>query len=160
MGRGHGDRVLQHAEDPQHAALGAAAVEAEGELLQVAVELVVMDRPLVVPQQEALEQGDGQVADQGTLPGLARLLAEDDLVMVVALPELAVPLPAVRADKATRDDVLLDEVVQGRCRAVGDALQADAPNVLPEAVAEILDGHSHHGLAPGAASGVPVPGRP
>jgi hypothetical protein len=55
------DGLLHETEEELAAAFGPSAVESEGELVQVVVEMLVADRPLVRPYQPPLDERDHSV---------------------------------------------------------------------------------------------------
>ena len=56
-----GHRLLRQAKEKLAAAFRSAPVEAEGELIQVVVEVFVTDRALVGPHQPAFEERENEV---------------------------------------------------------------------------------------------------
>jgi hypothetical protein len=91
-----------------------AAVEAEGELVEVVVKLVVADRALVGAQDPAFDQrGDEVRVRQDHVAGVSGGRDVRDDVLEAVLSDVEVALPAIGAYLAGASDVLEYEVGQG-----------------------------------------------
>ena len=158
LGLGVGDQVpvphrivpdgeFEHAVEDQPPAAGPAPVEAEAELVQVALQVLVLDRALVGAQQPALGQGGDPVDPgqqlAGVLPaGAGGPLAAPD--MGITEPgDPVVAHPAVGDHRRARLDVAGEEGVQRAGRGVGQDLHPAAP--VPPRLPD-LDGHADQGL--------------
>jgi hypothetical protein len=111
-----GDGEFQHPVEDHPSAARSTSVEAEDELVEVALEVRLVDRPLMGAQQPSLGQR-GDAMDCGEQ--LARVLPAGAcgplaarLVDVAELVDAAVALPSVGDDSGTRLNVFGDEGVQ------------------------------------------------
>src|ERR1019366_2760702 len=138
-----GDGELEHAVEDQSPAAGPAPVEAEREFVEVALQVLLVDRALVGAQQPALGQGGHAVHSGQQLAGVVPAGASRPLaapVVGVAEPvDAAVALPGVGDHRRARLDVPGDEGVQRRGGSIGQDLHpaAPVPSWLPD-----LDGHA------------------
>src|SRR3954453_6672727 len=115
------------AEEAGEGGLGrAAAVEAEGELVEVGLEVL---RPQAVVDAQRPPLGVGEDAADPGQHQVRRDIA-DHLRVVLALLEGAVAGPAVTDDRAAAGDVAGDEAAQALGRVVPDHRQPDAPRAL------------------------------
>ena len=120
------DRLLHQAEEQLAAAAGTAAVEAEGEFVQVVVEMLMRHGAMMGPQQPALEQRRHLVDVWHQLGGCLGLpLEERDPMFVAVPPQGVVPHPAIGVDDTPGLDRLLHELQQTGPRRIGHALEAD-----------------------------------
>src|SRR5680860_1376623 len=132
--------------------LGAAAVEAEGELVEVGVEVLWLDGALVAAKQPALEQTcDAVGAGHRDVRGIAAVGHHDPFVGVAVIGQREIGAPFVGADPRPRLHSCLHEPDQARLRDIRDALQSDAPKALR---VEHLDGDRD----PRFRLGLPAPG--
>src|SRR4051794_22945944 len=112
------------AEEPGEGGLRrAAAVEAEGELVEVGLEVL---RPQAVVDAQRPPLGVGEDTVDPGQHEVGRRLA-DHLRVVLDLLEVAVAGPAVTDDRAAAGDVAGDEAAQARGGVVPDHRQPDAP---------------------------------
>src|SRR5664280_2853207 len=149
------DGELEDAVEHHAAAVRSAAVEAEYELVQVALQVGLVDRALVGAQQPALGQGGDAVHSGQQLTGVLAAGAGSALatpVTGVAQPlDPAVALPAVGDDGGTRLDVRGDEWVQAGRRGIRD--DAHPYSAVAAGLVD-LDRHCHKGfLALGPPAG-------
>ena len=84
---------------------GGTAIEAEGVLIKVVVEVFVADCPLMGPVQPALQQPGLSMAKGQEILSDGRGFAYDDMP-VSCCPKTDVPRPAVRSDLSPRSDGL------------------------------------------------------
>ena len=104
------DSMLQEAVEEQAATPRAATVEAEGELVEVSIEVLVADATLVGAQQPTLEKArDAVHARHHDMRGIILLAHDRPLVLVAALRELPVRLPPVGVDGRAGLHRLVDE---------------------------------------------------
>ena len=68
----NGDGLLRQAEEEFAAAFRSAPIESESELVQVVVEMLVTDSPLVGSHQPSLEERDDSVDTRQQLRGRGR----------------------------------------------------------------------------------------
>ncbi len=109
------DRLLEQAVEQQAAVAGAAAVEAERELVQVVVELVVTDRALMGAQQSALEQArDAVNLGHRHVGGIAGLAQARDHVREAVPADVVIAVPAVGPHFAPAIDVIEPTTPGGR----------------------------------------------
>src|SRR5919106_3088054 len=117
-------RLREQSIEEQAAALGAAAVEAEGELVEVEVELAGADRALVGAEQPALQQRGHPVrARHDDVGGVAAGGNAGRVVREAGCREPVVTAPAVGVDERAGHGDIGEEAAQNGCGAVGDAGQ-------------------------------------
>jgi hypothetical protein len=134
-------RELEHSVEDEPAASRAAAVEAEHELVQVALQMRLVDRALMGAQKPPLGQRRDAVNTGKELPGILPAGSSGPLaarfVCVAEHVDAAVALPAVGDDPRTRLDLPGDERVQ---RGGGAIAQGRHPG--PAVSSRFLDLHS------------------
>jgi hypothetical protein len=149
-------RALQEAVVEQAAVARVAAVESEGELVQVVVELGVADRALVGAKDPALDQrGDEMHVLQDHMGRVAADRHVGDDVAEAVAADVEVPLPAVGANLTAAGDVVEHEVSQ---RVLGDVGDPSHPYALGRLVA--LHGDHDDRLAGGATTASACPAGP
>jgi hypothetical protein len=108
-----GDGELEHPEEHHSAAPGAAAVEPEDELVQIADEVGVLHRPLMSPQEPALRERRNPMDCRQQLVRVVSASPCSSLATTVVnvseLLQTAVPLPAVRDHPGAWFDVVRNE---------------------------------------------------
>ena len=88
----------------------AAAVEPEGKLLEVAVEMFEAHRPLMGAEDPSLEQREDQMNPRQRLGrGLIELRHHRDDVAIAGLAELGIAAPAVGVSGFAIAEVVVDE---------------------------------------------------
>jgi hypothetical protein len=117
------DGVFEQSPEEQASASRAPAVESKGELIEVVIELLGADRPLVRSQQPALQQGDDQVHSwhqiHGGLSAPSGCPNAGRPVVKTSLGQTCVARPPVRMDQAASGYNIRDKSAQLvlRCRA-------------------------------------------
>jgi hypothetical protein len=97
-----------------------AAVEAEGEFIEVVVQMLRAHGSLRRPQQPAIQQRRHEVHTGHQFVGWFVALAEEgNLVGVVLLRDVVISPPSVRVNHRPRDDRFFDEGVETVGRDVG-----------------------------------------
>lgn len=129
--------------------VGGPAVEPEGVLIEVGVQMVGADGALVGAQQPAFEQGVGAVnAGHGDVGGVAGGREDGDAVGVAVGGQVAVAGPAVGVHHSAGLDVAFDEAGQGGGVHIGE------PQTHPPVAFRVMDlpGDGHDGLGVGVAA--------
>jgi len=110
---------------------GAAAVETEGKLLEVAVEMFEAHRPLMGAEDPSLEQREDQMnAGQHLGRGLIELGQHRDDVAIAGLAELGIAAPAVGVSGFAIAEVAADEGGEDIGRNIGDHTEANPATAL------------------------------
>jgi len=100
-GRVDGHRLLRQAKEEFAATPGSSAIESEGELIQIVVQVFLSDGPLMGSEQPPLQQGDDLVNAGQQLRGSLLFARDDRDLVLVAYPfQGHVSLPAVGVDDA------------------------------------------------------------
>src|SRR4030065_217540 len=110
----------------------SAAIEAEGELIEVVIQMLGADRSLVCAKQPSFQQRHHPVNSGQKFTGRLLATTQHRHVMLVAIKPV-VAFPAVGMRNTARFDTLADEAVQAHSRCVRDATQpypADSRSVL------------------------------
>src|SRR3989475_2807180 len=125
-------RLLSQPEEELAATSRSASVESKGELLQVVIEVLVTDRPLMGPDQPPFEQRYHKV-NPGHQFGRRFLLAakESNRMSVALLVQRLVSEPPVRVDHAAGFHRVLDEGNQTLGRGIGNRPQTNASDTPP-----------------------------
>jgi len=120
--------VLEQALEEQAAVTRTSTVEAEGELVQVVVDMVEARRALMSPEQPAFEQGDHQVDARQQLGGscLSAPAQDDGLVVVAGHAEVRVAEVAIGVDQAAALDHRFDEALHAARGTVAEAFHANS----------------------------------
>ena len=141
-----GHCLLHQPVEQQTARPGGAAVETKGEFVEVIVQMVWAYRALVSAEQPPLEQGSNSIDPRQQI--LSRFNGRsNNLVFVAQGLQSAIALPAIGLDASAWLDGLLDSRLQTPSRRVGDAGQANPPDL-----ATICLGHNQYQtLASGTA---------
>ena len=147
--RTDGDRLLDQPVEARPSVLRGASIEATGEFVQVGVEMLTTDSPLVCAQQPALQKGRHTMNPWKKSRGLGAALHDASRVVIAVLGKRAIGLQPITHDPAARLDRFPDEGRQAVARPISDPLQANASNP----VAANLGGHDH----PRLVSEVPTP---
>ena len=147
-GPGH-DGLFEKATEDETTAGRGTAVEAEGELLQVGMQMLGCDGALVGAEDPALQQAgdpmDSRHGDVGRIVGRG----QHRLVTCVAVPwQVVVAAPPVSADSRTRGNDGANEGHEVVGGGVGHVAHPDPTEALG---VEHLDGDHHHRLG-GAAT--------
>ncbi len=125
----NGDRLLRQAVEEHPSILRAAAVESEGELVQVVFQLLPGDPSLMDAKEPPLEEGDHAMhpgkQGGGSLPAGADHPGPMD---IPGLFEARVEFPAVRDDHSSRGHGTLHEPEQTVFGGVRDPLETDSPD--------------------------------
>jgi len=130
-GRVDGDGLLSEPVEELAAALRLSAVEPEGELVEVVVEMFLADGALVGSQKPALKQGSNTV-DTGhdDMGELAVGPDPCDFVDVAERFNSSVASPAVGLDDRPGFDTRLDKPLKVGSGSTGDPLHADTANAV------------------------------
>jgi len=144
-----GDRLLDQAIEELPSVLRGASIEANGEFVQVGVEVLTTDGPLVRAQQPALQKGRDTMNPRKKSRGLGAALHDTSRVAIAVLGKRAIGLQPLTHDHAALLDRLPDEGRQAVARPSSDPLHANASNPF----AANLGGNDHHRLV----SEVPTP---
>ncbi len=126
----HRDSLLHKAVEQFSTPLRGSAIEPEGELVQISVQVRLRDSALVDAQEPPLQQGHHPIDTRQEIPSDLSLLP-NNVVDIPSLLQPAVPRPAVCANHATGGDRLLDSAFQVLSRSIGHAPQTDTPDAVP-----------------------------
>ena len=155
--RSDGNGLLGEAVEEQPAGLGTAAIEAEGEFVEVVVEMLVLDAALMRSDQPSLEQRRDVVNAGHDLVGRIETAADDgDLMLVAGRRQPSIAAPAVGVDGRSGHGDSLNEGDQTVRRHVRDVAQTDAAN----ATTALLCRHRDNGLVLGLTARFPSSGPP
>ena len=125
------DGLLEQSVEEQATTPGPASVEAERELVEVRVEVLWSDGPLVGAKQPALEQArDAMNARHDHVSGIVLGAHDGPLVLVAAVRHSPIGLPPVGVDSRARLDRAFDERDQAVLGDIVDALQSNPPETL------------------------------
>jgi len=117
--------------EQQTACVRGPAVEAEGELVQVVVEMLVAHRPLMSAQQPPFEQRGNPVhTGQGDVGRVSAGRDDRRLALIAVLGDLVVALPAVGVNDGTRFDSCPHERGEVRGRDTRNALDPHPAEAL------------------------------
>jgi hypothetical protein len=126
--------VLKHPGEAVGGALGAAPVEPEDELVEIALQVLGADGAVVRAQQPTLGEAKDEMEGGQALVGLASGAREvDGVVVVVGGFEPTIATPTVGGDRGALGDVGGDEAREAVASAAGADLErfivsdADAP---------------------------------
>ncbi len=126
----HSNSLLDESVEELASPARRAPIEAEGELVQVGIQIRRGDRALVDTEEPAFEQGHDSVsAGQQVFSYLG--LLPDDLVAVSEFAEPAISLPSICPHRATQFHSCLDRSLQRLRRGIGNLPQADASDAAP-----------------------------
>ena len=98
------------------ARFGFAAVESDGELIQVSVQMLLPNRALVRAQQPSLQQRDHTMYPRKEMLSLFLMALYLAVMNISFQPKIA--SPAVGSDRASRRNRLSNELVQARAGRV------------------------------------------
>ena len=158
------DRILAQGEvkqavEQEALVLGVPTVEAERELAEVPLDVLLADGALVRSEKPALQRGRDVVCAGENARSIERVAVlapkgrlVDDLVLITELREVQVATPAVGPDLTARLDSLLDETIEARATRVWQDHQA-APAETPRC--EDLDRDARQHLRAAAATITP-----
>jgi hypothetical protein len=128
------------------------AVETEGELVQVVIQVRHTYGSLMCAQQPTFEQRNNSV-NQGQQILTNVGFFPDDVVVISQTLQLAVAAPAIGSHHSTWFDTLLDRSFQTLCRGIDHSVKADSP----DAVTVLLGCDKHQCLARRTAATFPWP---
>src|SRR5512132_451157 len=115
--RCYGNGLLGEAMEEQSAGLGTSAIEAEGEFVEVVVEMLVLDAALMGSHQPSLEQrGHVMNAGHDHVSRIETAADDGDLMLVAQRRQVSIAAPAVSVDGRSGHGDSLNE---------GDQLSAD-----------------------------------
>ena len=120
------------------------AVEAKCELVEVVIQMLIADRPLVGAQEPTFEQRSNPMRPRQQVLGISGLVSLYQAVMDIAL-QVSVGLQSIGLNRAARLEGLGDKPMQRGSAGVGDVAQPDATD--PPTVG--LGGHHNQGLVHG-----------
>jgi hypothetical protein len=144
--------LLDQAVEELTAGSRGPAVEAEGELVQVLVEMAGSDSTLMGAEKPPLEQrGDEVDTGHDLMAELSALADVGDLVPETIRGQPTVALPAVGVNNRAGFDALLHEAQEVWARGIVDRGETDSSH----AVAIFLGSHGDQGLRTGSASSYP-----
>jgi len=144
-----GDGLLGESVEEQPPGLGAPSVEAEGEFVEVVVEMLVLNAALVSTEQPPLEKRSNGVDSRHDIVGRLRAAADDgDLVAVAGRRQPGIAAPSVGVYLRPRRHGTLDEGEQAVRRHVLDAPKADSA----DAATTFFSRHRDNGLGLGFPS--------
>lgn len=140
--RSYGDGLLGEAMEEQPASLRPPAIEAEGEFVEIVVEMLALDAALMSSHQPSLQQG-GDIVDAGHdhLRRIGTVVDDGSLMLIAQRRQASITAPAIGVNgRSGRGDGLNkgDQTVR---RYVCDAAQVDAPN----ATTAFLRGYDDNG---------------
>ena len=122
----YGDSLLDEPKKQLAAAAGSAAVEAEGELVEIIIQVFETDRPLMGAQQPALEQRDNPMDPWKRIGRRLPGISVRGRPMAITPPAQGlVSHPSVRVHNAARFDGVPYKREQTRRRGVGDTPHPD-----------------------------------
>src|SRR6266545_2748080 len=126
------DSLLEEPVEEQATVVGAAAVEAEGELVEVVVELLRPHRALMGAEQPALqERGDAVDTRHRHVRGIAGRVEAVPFVRVAGLGDAVVAGVAVAADDAAGLDQIFDRGEEAVGARVGNRSEAHTTHAAP-----------------------------
>jgi hypothetical protein len=114
------------------------AVETEGELVKVVIQVRYTHGSLMRSQQPALEKRNNSVYQRQQILTDVGFLTNDLVVISQAL-QLAVATPAIRSHHSGWLDTILDRCFQTLCRGIEYSVEADSPDAVP-----VLLGYDKH----------------
>ena len=118
--------LLNQSEEQLSPGARVAPIEAKGELVEVVLEVLPADRPLVRPEDPALEKRCHARDSRQELMGLLPFPAEDGHFALVAKDfKPVVALPPIGVDDRTGLDGGGNEAVKAALRRIGDAVEPD-----------------------------------
>ena len=143
--RTDGDRLLDQAVEELPSVLRGASIEAKGEFVQVRVEVLTTDGPLVCSQQPALQKGRDTMNPRKKSRGLlGAALHNASRVAIAVIGKRSIGLQPITHYRTALLDRLPDEGGQAVARPIGDPLHANASNPF----AANLGGNDHQRLVP------------
>ena len=104
---------------------GRTAIEAERELIEVVIEMIVTNGALMGAQEPAFEQRDNTM-NPGQQVLAFRLAPLHPSVVPVAL-QPTISIQAIRSDRVARFNCFADEAMQARFGQICNVTQADSP---------------------------------
>ena len=130
--RPYGNGLLGEAMEEQSAGMGAPAIEAEGEFVEVVVEMPVLDAALMGSHQPSLKQRRHVMnAGHGHVGRIETAADDADLMLVAQRRQASIAAPAVSVDGQSGHGDSLNEGGQTVRRSVRDVAQTDAANATP-----------------------------
>src|SRR4029450_5625707 len=109
---------------------GFSAIESKREFIQVIIQMVPTDRPLVSSQQPAFEQSRDPMNPRKQLDGSILTLSTQNrnFMMVSIFLQAAVPLPSIGMHDTARFNGSSDKLLQTSCGGIRNARHADPSN--------------------------------
>lgn len=148
--RADSDCLLGEAVEELPSMLGGAPIESKSEFVQVGIEVLTTDSPLMRAQQPALQKGGNTMDPWKKRRGIFGAVLDDvSRVAIAVIGKRAIGRQPITHDHAALLDHFTDEGRQAGARPIGDPLQANAP----DPVAANLGSNDHQRLV----SDVPTP---
>src|SRR5512144_1311733 len=147
--RSYGNGLLGRGDARASAGLGTPAIEAEGEFVEVVVEMLVLDAALMGSHQPSLQQRRNIMnAGHDHVSRIETAADYGDLMLVAQRRQASITAPAVSVDGRSGHGDSLNEGDQTVRRSVRDAAQADAA----DATTTFPCRHNDNGLVLGLTS--------
>ena len=126
-----GQRLFDQAEEELAAAAGFSAIESEGELIEVVIQMLRAHRALMCSQQPSLQQRNNSMHAGQQLAGVPGIsAAASNLVIVTFFSQARVAQPPVCMNRAARLDAILHKTMEIFCRGIRDRAHSDSADAL------------------------------